>query len=255
MSERALLGAHKTDWEELASLDAMWAILSERDKRGNKWDSEQFFRSGQEEVAQLMAEFGPLSTGRHRALDFGCGVGRLTRALLSHYDEAHGVDISDGMIEKARSLTPRCQFYVNNSDDLSLFSDAMFDLVYSNRVLQHMPSSVMIGRYLGEFFRITAPGGLVVFQVPSRKSLRNLWNVKRSAYHLLKGLGVRSEVIFAKFDLHPMRMTAYSTGRVAEKVRKSGGELLRQRSDTSAHFAVLYACRKLDCGSALNESV
>lgn len=246
MSERAVLGAHKTDWEELASLDAMWAILSERDKRGNKWDGEQFFRSGDEEIAQLLAEFGSLSASRRRALDFGCGVGRLTRALLSHYDEAHGVDISDGMIQKARSLTPRCHFHVNNSDDLLLFPDAMFDLVYSNRVLQHLPSSAMIGRYLGEFFRITAPGGLVVFQVPFRKSVRNLWNVKWSAYRLLKILGVRSEIIFTRLDLHPMRMTAFSRKQVVEKIKESNGELLKQRPDTSAHFAVLYGCRKLD---------
>ena len=41
---------------------------------------------------------------RDRALDFGCGVGRLTRALGTRFESALGVDISAGMIEQARRL-------------------------------------------------------------------------------------------------------------------------------------------------------
>lgn len=242
------LKTHKRDWEELASLDPMWAILSNREKRGNRWGTEEFFATGESEIDSLMGEVGPFSERRERALDFGCGLGRLTRALLGYYREAHGVDISEVMINKARELTPRCEFHINNSEDLSLFPSGYFDLVYTNRVLQHLPSGTMISHYLREFFRVVAPGGLVVFQVPFRKSIRNLFNMKRTLYHLLKALGVSSKTIFGGLELHPMRMTAVSSDRVLSVVQESGGELLKQRPDNSAHFAVFYCCRRLPAG-------
>lgn len=240
-----LLRNHKADWEELAAFDPMWAILSRAEKRNNKWSEEEFFKTGKAEIADLMAELTPLSRARERALDFGCGIGRLTRSLLDHYSEAYGVDVSANMIEKARQLTPRCHFYVNESQDLSRFPDKTFDLIYSNRVLQHLPSSMMIGNFIREFFRVVTPGGIVVFQAPDRKSHRNFLNLKRSTYYILKSLGFQSEVIFRKFKLHPMRMTAIPQHMVHSIIAESGGELIRQRRDASAHFAVLYFCRRL----------
>jgi SAM-dependent methyltransferase len=239
------LQAHKTDWEELGSLDPMWAVLSQKAKRGNRWNAEAFFATGKVEIDELMAEIGHLSEGRAKALDFGCGLGRLTRALAGHYREACGVDISENMIKKAREFTPACTFRLNESEDLSLFPDNTFDLVYSNMVLQHLPTPEMIAKYVAEFFRVAAPNGLVVFQVPYRKSVRNIFNLKRSAYHLLKSVGVQSEVIFTRFKLHPMRMTAIPTERVNQIIRESSGELVRRRPDRSAHFAVFYFCRRL----------
>ncbi len=237
-------GTHKSDWEELASLDPMWAILSDGAKRGNKWDVEDFFSTGKDEIDHLMTQADLSASGRAKALDFGCGVGRLTRGLLGYFREAYGVDISENMIRKARELTPQCSFQVNNSSDLAIFPDKTFDLVYSNRVLQHQPSAAGIGKYVREFFRVTIPGGLVIFQVPYRKSIRNIFNLKRTAYHLFKGLGIRSEVLFTRYKLHPMRMTALARDRVREIIEESGGELLTERPDTSAHFAVLYFCRR-----------
>lgn len=236
--------AHKVDWEELAGFDPMWAVLSEKEKRGNKWRPEEFFKTGKVEIDRLWKEIEPLCTSRRKALDFGCGVGRLTRSLKPYFGEACGVDVSASMIERAKEYTPECNFYVNDADDLSLFADGAFDLVYSNIVLQHQPSPKIIAKYIGEFFRVTAPGGLVVFQVPSRKSLRNILNLKRTAYHLLKSIGVNSEMIFTKFPLHPMRMTAVPQEQVREIIRRSNGELIRARRDTSAHFAVFYYCRR-----------
>jgi ubiquinone/menaquinone biosynthesis C-methylase UbiE len=236
---------HKSDWEELAAFDPMWAVLSEEHKRGNRWDSEDFFATGRREIDSLLAELRPLLANRSKALDFGCGVGRLTRALLKHFGEAHGVDISAKMIEIARRSTPGCHFHLNNSQDLSLFADETFDFVYSNRVLQHMPSQVIIENYIREFFRITVPGGLVVFQVPYKKSHRNLFNLKRSSFRLLKLFGFTSETLFSRLKLHPMRMTALSKDRVHALVHDSGGELIKEKTDSSAHFAILYFCHRL----------
>lgn len=62
---------------------------------------------------------------RHqRALDFGCGVGRLTQALGARFDEVVGIDISSSKVKLAEELntSPNCKFVVNNVADPYLSS-------------------------------------------------------------------------------------------------------------------------------------
>src|SRR5437867_2168868 len=89
----------RTQWEDLARTDPLWAILSDPAKRGNRWDEQQFFHTGEEEIREVLRHIGSLGLRlRHaRALDFGCGVGRLTQALAGRFTETHGVDISPSM--------------------------------------------------------------------------------------------------------------------------------------------------------------
>ncbi len=63
-----------------------------------------FFDTGRVEIGQLMAEINPFSDARGKALDFGCGLGRLTRALLGHYRQAFGVDISEKYDRKSQGV-------------------------------------------------------------------------------------------------------------------------------------------------------
>jgi SAM-dependent methyltransferase len=157
-------------WHDLGKLDPLWAILSAPDKRGNRWDLREFFALGEQEIAdrlQRAARWG--LPGRREALDFGCGVGRLTQAMCGHFERAAGVDIAPSMIKQARRYNrhgDRCQYHLNAADHLGLFAPDRFDFVYSIIVLQHMPSHLAMG-YLREFVRVLAPGGLLMVQLPS----------------------------------------------------------------------------------------
>ncbi len=158
-------------WNELATRDAMWAVLTGPLAAGREWDQQTFFRTGVEEIADVLARVGTAGAapGRSRALDFGCGVGRLTQALAGEFEQVDGVDIAPAMIEQARSLNrfgDRCRFHLNEADDLSLFPLGHFDFVYSSITLQHMPPQYS-RRYIAEFFRVARPGGVVVFQLPA----------------------------------------------------------------------------------------
>jgi SAM-dependent methyltransferase len=158
-------------WESLAKTDPLWAILSVDQKKGNRWDIEEFFEQGKHEIEGVITqlrEFAPPMETKS-ALDFGCGVGRLSQFLADYYDCVVGVDISPTMLELARRLNRhgnRVEYIQNTVDNLHIFTDAHFDLVYSNLVLQHM-DPVNAANYLKEFFRITKKGGYVVFQIPS----------------------------------------------------------------------------------------
>jgi SAM-dependent methyltransferase len=160
-----------TIWEDWAQADPLWAILSDPTRKGGRWELDEFFASGDHDVEEALrecAEHG-LALARGRALDFGCGVGRLTQALASHFDHVDGVDISETMVRLANEHNrwpDRVQYHVNTTDDLGLLDDESFDFVLTVIVLQHNPPAVA-RRYIAEFVRILRPGGIAVFDLTS----------------------------------------------------------------------------------------
>ena len=159
------------NWDILGKEDPLWAIITWQDKKGNKWDPTEFFASGRQEIADVMQYLAGLHLDgpRQRALDFGCGVGRLTRALAARFAKATGVDIAPSMNAQAQALDleHRCDFVLNARADLSMFPDNTFDFIYSNIVLQHMRPEYSTA-YIREFCRVLAPDGVAVFQLPSK---------------------------------------------------------------------------------------
>ena len=162
------------NWDAMGRRNPLTAILTTR----LNWDVGEFFETGRREVEGLMRDIAELDAGPDvgRALDFGCGVGRLTQSLADHYDEVYGVDIAPSMIEKAESLNRhggRCRYVVNGEDNLRMFPDEYFDLIYSNITLQHV-KPVHALNYVKEFLRILSRRGIMVFHMPSAKTGRKL---------------------------------------------------------------------------------
>lgn len=158
----------RTVWGMLGEDDPLWAILSRPDKRGRRWEHSEFFAAGAAEVDALQALCTRLGRPRqHRlALDFGCGIGRLSRALSKYYANVLGVDISPSMIAHARQLNAdlkHVRFVENARPDLAFVEDGSVDLVYSVITLHHMPARLQRG-YVVEFLRVLAPDGVAVFQ-------------------------------------------------------------------------------------------
>ena len=165
------LAALQRTWSDLARKDAMWAVLTGPLGATRTWDADAFFRTGADEVEAVLARVAAAGVWLRfeRALDFGCGPGRLTQALAQRFARADGVDIAAPMIERARALNhagDRCAYHLNTAGDLRIFPDATFDFVYSNITLQHMEPRFS-REYIAEFLRVTRPGGAIVFQIPS----------------------------------------------------------------------------------------
>lgn len=160
----------RQNWDAFGTTDPLWAILTHPKMRGGKWDLDEFFASGERRIATMMEDLVPhgLPQQRGRALDFGCGVGRLSQALATHFDHVDGVDIAPSMIAQAQRLNrhgDRVTYHVNSAPDLRLFEDDSFDLVFTELVLQHMHPRYSM-RYILEFLRLVRPGGAVYFQLP-----------------------------------------------------------------------------------------
>lgn len=222
---------HQEDWDRLAEVDPLWAVLTAPGRRGGGWDEAEFFATGEAEIAHVLgqAELLGRPTGRRRALDFGCGVGRLTRALAARFETAVGVDISAGMIEEARRLNagePACEFLLNTSPDLAQLESRSFDFVYSSIVLQHLPSVRDIEGYLAEFLRVARPDGLVVFGLPNRIPFPYWLQPRRRLYALLRAIGVSEPWMLRRTPLTPMRMTPMPHADVLRVLAEGQAELL-----------------------------
>lgn len=105
-----------------------------------------------------------------RALDFGCGVGRLSLALAEFADQVTSIDVSAGHLKLARERA--AQTGVHNVEwvqlkdlrDLGQFEN--YDLVLSLIVLQHNPPPVMAFAFRA-LLGALKPGGFAVIQIPT----------------------------------------------------------------------------------------
>ena len=101
-------------------------------------------------------------------LEAGCGTGLVLEGLARLARRAVGVDISAGMLEKARE---RGLEVVKGSVTDLPFTDDSFDAVVSFKVLAHVAD---LRRALAECARVTRPGGILVLEFYNRNSIRYL---------------------------------------------------------------------------------
>lgn len=232
-----LLAKSRKHWDDMGQLDPCWAILSEPGTKFGGWDLHEFLATGGEEIEALMIagqELG-LPEGRGRALDFGCGIGRLTRALGHYFTRVIGTDISESMLRQASELDPIPNIsFVANSNDSLPFATCSFDLIYTAIVLQHVPQKNAVRRYVAEFVRTLKIRGLLVMQIPSYIPLRNRLQPRRRLYGWLREAGVPAKILYNKLGLHPIPMTFLPEEEVRAIVDRNGGKVLKAVPDSRA---------------------
>ncbi len=224
------------DWQELGIIDPFYAVLSHADKKFGQWDERAFFTTGESEIASLMKRAGDLTYPKERgtALDFGCGVGRLTRALSAFFSTVDGVDISASMVEQAKRLhhhLPSCRFIQNTEPNLSLFPSDHFDLIYSSIVLQHVSDPDAVKSYLAEFVRTLKPNGLAAFHLPIHLPIRAQWQPQQRLFHVLRAMGISAEKLY-RWHLLPISMHAMEERSVRDVIAQAGGRLIAVDANT-----------------------
>lgn len=149
------------DWRELGSTQPYWGVLTHPDFRTENLTPERlaaFYASGVQYIDDLAGRL-ERATGTKpggRALDFGCGTGRLAEAMSAHA-QTTGYDISPGMLAKAREQGGKAQY-------VDVLPEGPFDWINSFIVFQHIPPErgmALIEQLLARL----APGGHVSLHV------------------------------------------------------------------------------------------
>ncbi len=158
---------HK-NWTALGNEDPMWVILTDSAKKGNRWGVDDFFATGRKEIKDVLEKIEKMGIDLQfgKALDFGCGLGRLSQALGNYFTSVDGVDVSASMIEKAKFFNKRpeiVRYHLNVKTDLEGFASNTYDFIYSAMCLQHIPTNFQ-KIYIAELVRLLKPGGIACFQ-------------------------------------------------------------------------------------------
>jgi ubiquinone/menaquinone biosynthesis C-methylase UbiE len=166
MSESDLSAQMRDEWNARAREDAGYYVAF---GRRNQEDAE-FFATATETINDLESELRrvPARLRAHwKALEIGCGPGRLMRPMSRHFSEIYGVDVSDEMIALAREKLkdiPNAHPQVCDGARLTAFADKSIDFIYSYAVFQHIPSREVVLDYLREVRRVLKPGGFARLQ-------------------------------------------------------------------------------------------
>ncbi|MFZ0129359.1 MAG: class I SAM-dependent methyltransferase [Candidatus Dormiibacterota bacterium] len=205
----ASLKETSSDWEYMAQTDPLWAVCTELGPQGGSYEElARFWQSGQRDIQAAVSHVEACGLRIDRdgeALDFGCGLGRVSQPLSEVFARCTGVDISPKMLELARGFNPspdRLTFTLNERADLSIFADGRFACVYSTRVLQHIPRRYALA-YVGELVRVLARDrGILVFHAhevaggPMFSALSALQRMRQRSTRLR----VRLEKAYAGFN-------------------------------------------------------
>jgi len=97
-----------------------------------------------------------------RALDLGCGDGRLSSELDA--TELTAADVSAAALERARRRLPAARIVELEPDASLPFDDGAFDLVLCAETIEHVRDVQLL---LSEIRRVLRPGGLVGVTTPA----------------------------------------------------------------------------------------
>ena len=128
-------------------------------------DAERFLAIGEENarfVASVLSRAGVAMSGR--ALDFGCGCGRIARwwPQLGHELELHGCDPNPELAAWCGENLPGFTATRSEEEPPAPYPDDHFDIVYAFSIFTHLPTESQ-DAWLDELHRILRPGGALLF--------------------------------------------------------------------------------------------
>ena len=170
-----LLDHIQRTWQHLGETEPHWSVItSERFHQSRIQETkDEFYNSGRQHVDLLfrtMERNGIDYTAFRSCLEYGCGLGRVTRWLAERFENVYGYDISRAHLQSAENHLAECGVrnvtlrHIRNVEDIFHLQES--DLIYSLIVLQHNPPPV-IRIIVREFLRVLNPGGVAFFQVPT----------------------------------------------------------------------------------------
>ena len=162
----------KKAWENLGNSAAHHSVLTNDEFLPNSLEKNigSFWKSGDKEVKEIEAilkRHGMKLNEVNVAIEYGCGVGRITVPLSKKVSAVHAYDISSPHLDYAKEHANEERAIINFhlvSDPLDKLQQC--DLFYSRIVFQHNPPPIIL-QLIKNALESLNPGGIAIFQVPT----------------------------------------------------------------------------------------
>jgi len=122
------------------------------------------------DLPAILAEYVTGTT----ALDFGCGTGRSTRFLQKLGFNVIGVDISEDMLQIARTSDPAGDYRFVAGDNFDALKAGSFDLVLSAFTFDNIPGALK-ARIFSDLGKLLTSNGTIVSIVSSPEIYTHEW--------------------------------------------------------------------------------
>jgi 2-polyprenyl-3-methyl-5-hydroxy-6-metoxy-1,4-benzoquinol methylase len=211
-------------WKILGETDPYFAVLTDPQFR----ERERFFRSGEEDIDRMFADIRGMvhpHFSPRRALDFGCGVGRLVLPLARRVERVVGVDVAPAMLAEANQ-NALAQGLTNIqlvcSSERGCRIEGEFDLISSLMVFQHIPVRTGMSAFR-KLMTHLAPGGVGALHFIYAIDKPAAWRFAFRARQHIPGLHQLANVIGGHpVSRPPMQMNAYSLPDLFAVIRDTG---------------------------------
>lgn len=238
-------------WQQWGRYDPYRAVLFEEKYAAARLAQNlpEFWKTGEEYIHSLTRKLTALYPGLPlgTAIDFGCGVARLSIPLARRFQKVIGVDISPAMLEESQKNCSRFGIanaeFVLSDDELSRVPSGVH-FAHSYLVLQHIPlkRGLVIARNL---VKRLAPAGACALHIAIDRdaSLR-----KRFIYfvkHVFPGLRYGLNLLQGKHIREPlMQINPYPIRAVYDVLESAGLEDIWLLPFKGEHYSVICLGRK-----------
>ena len=251
-------------WEWFGKNQPYFGVLIEakyRNEQLTKHAKKDFFLTGKAHVdfiLETIKEHFDTDFTIKRALDFGCGVGRLTIPLSAACKQVVGVDASPSMLQEAtknaRGMGAENIEFLLADDNLSTLGSESFDFINSFIVFQHIPLNRGY-HLLRRLLSLLNEGGIAVlhftYSTPTPDCAFTLkskhgfaWYLRYRSYVVN---GIMNLVEGNSFDkpLPIMQMNEYNLSTIHKLLYENEcGEVYSRFTDHAGALGVLLFCRK-----------
>ena len=169
---RAIADKIKASWEHLGRTRAHHSVLTSESFLPDELNKNisSFWKSGYQELSlieKILVRHGKKLKKETVAVEYGCGVGRITAPLAKHVESLHAYDISSPHLNYAKEhmqeeMVTNVAFHLV-SDPLASLQKC--DFFYSRIVFQHNPPPIIYQLFKNSLSSLN-PGGVAIIQVP-----------------------------------------------------------------------------------------